>query len=707
MTTALVSPSREALLGALYEAAELEHNLMCTYLYAAFSLRSGEGEGLSKDESAAVARWRQTIIDVAIDEMGHLSAVWNITAALGGSPRFGRGNFPLDPGMLPAGIVVKLAPFNEAVLQHFIFLERPQGSSEQDGEGFVPELQFKRGTNRIRLTPMAMDYDTVGTFYEVLGGNLRKFVERLGESTAFCGDPTLQLSDAEVSLHGAKPVICLKTALAAFDAIVRQGEGATEASEDSHYQRFLSIREELARLKAANPAFSPAYPAAVNPVLRPPLRPQGRVWIENDDAFETVDIANASYALMLRLLAYSYTLRRPVPQKALCVDLAMGLMRAATILAERAARLPAGPSNPGCNAGMSFTALRDAAPMLPGESANRYFIERLGELEVAAANLAERGDVRAVSALRVIGDLAKRGARGFVSAPGPGTSGAASVAGAAPGGGAGARVAAAPVAQMAGAVAQAAAAGASAAASTAFAAAAPSSAAAGASAPAVSVASSPPVPTVIGDVEYIEGRDLTLIYEGKKCIHARFCVTGAPKVFLANVKGPWISPDAIEVDRLVEISHACPSGAIRYTRKDGKHDETAPQVNLVAVREAGPYAVRGDIRLNGEPIGFRATLCRCGASKNKPFCDGSHHDAGFAASGEPPTGKADMLAVRDGPLAIDPQMDGPLQVRGNLEITSGTGRVVARVTQARLCRCGHSNNKPFCDGSHARVGFKS
>jgi CDGSH-type Zn-finger protein len=66
-----------------------------------------------------------------------------------------------------------------------------------------------------------------------------------------------------------------------------------------------------------------------------------------------------------------------------------------------------------------------------------------------------------------------------------------------------------------------------------------------------------------------------------------------------------------------------------------------------------------------------------------------------------------MLPVRDGPLAIDPQTDGPLQVRGNLEITSGTGRVVARVVQARLCRCGASNTKPFCDGSHARVGFKS
>ena len=209
MNTDTLCPSRESLLGALYEAAELEHNLMCTYLYAAFSLRSGEGEGLSKAESVAVARWRQTIIDVAIDEMGHLAAVWNITAALGGSPRFGRGNFPLDPGMLPAGIVVKLAPFNEAVLQHFVFLERPNGSTEVDGEGFMPELQFKRGSSRVRLTPMAMDYDTVGTFYAALGQNLRKFVERLGESNAFCGDPTLQLSEAEVSLTGAKPVICL------------------------------------------------------------------------------------------------------------------------------------------------------------------------------------------------------------------------------------------------------------------------------------------------------------------------------------------------------------------------------------------------------------------------------------------------------------------------------------------------------------------
>ena len=121
----------------LYEAAELEHTLMCTYLYAAFSLRSGEAEGLSARESVAVAGWRRAIINVAVEEMSHLAAVWNITAALGGAPRFGRGNFPLDPGNLPAGIVVKLAPFNEAVIQHFVYLERPATSNEPDGDGFA------------------------------------------------------------------------------------------------------------------------------------------------------------------------------------------------------------------------------------------------------------------------------------------------------------------------------------------------------------------------------------------------------------------------------------------------------------------------------------------------------------------------------------------------------------------------------------------
>ncbi|MBK8542385.1 MAG: CDGSH iron-sulfur domain-containing protein [Caulobacteraceae bacterium] len=209
-------------------------------------------------------------------------------------------------------------------------------------------------------------------------------------------------------------------------------------------------------------------------------------------------------------------------------------------------------------------------------------------------------------------------------------------------------------------------------------------------------------------VELVDGEDVQIVYQGKLCIHSRFCVTGAPKVFLANVEGPWIHPDEMNAEELMAVSRECPSGAIRYRRKDGGPEEHAPPVNLISVRESGPYAFRGDLSIDGEAFGYRATLCRCGASKNKPFCDGSHHDINFAASGEPPTGdKTAMLEVRDGAIEITPTLDGPLMVRGNMEIISGTGRVVARQQAARLCRCGHSNTKPFCDGSHAKMGFRS
>jgi CDGSH-type Zn-finger protein/uncharacterized Fe-S cluster protein YjdI len=665
--------SREALIHQLYEAAELEHNLMCTYLYAAFSLKSGVEEGLTPVEADATARWRRDILKVAVEEMGHLTAVWNITAALGGMPRFGRMNFPLDTGGLPANVVVRLAPFSEAVLQHFIYLERPKNSNEPDGEGFTPDFSFTRGDLRRRVTPMPIDYDTVGQFYETLSAGLREFVARVGEKEAFCGDRALQISRQEIDFQGCDPVFCSKTALAAFEAIVSQGEGASEENPDSHYCRFLAIREELARLKAANPSFAPAHPAAVNPVLRRPVRAGKRVWLENEEAAATVDIANTAYMLMLRLLAHSYLLPRPNPLKAVCVDLGLGLMRAMAPLAEQAARLPAGPSNPGCNAGMSFTALRDAAPLPPGASAGKFFVERMRELTAGAQALPGEHP-RVARALRILTDLTQRAEKRFtgIAAGQPVHPAAAPQAAPAP----------APVP----------------------AAAAPTPGGAARIEP----GNLAPTPRTVDGVDYIEGRDLTLIYEGRKCIHSRFCVTWGPKVFIANVQGPWINPDNMPTDSLVEIAHVCVSGAIRYTRKDGQPGELAPPVNLISVRENGPYAFRANVQLDGAPaFSYRMTLCRCGASKNKPFCDGSHNEIRFSASGEPASGKTDMLAVRDGTLSVDPETDGPLQVRGNMEIISGTGRVVARMESARLCRCGGSANKPFCDNTHARIGFRS
>ncbi len=650
--------SREILLHALYEAAELEHNLMCTYLYAAFALRSGVAEGLNPDEADAVARWRREILSIAIDEMSHLTAVWNITSAIGGAPRFGRTNFPIDPGYLPAQVVVKLAPFSEEVLQHFIYLERPEGSPEPDGAGFAPERLFDRSTGST-LTPMGINYSTVGEFYAAIGEELRSLVATVGEPAAFCGDPALQLSPSEIDLPGAKRVICIKTALAAFEAIVAQGEGAPMHTAGSHFGRFCEIRAEYRRLKAKNAAFSPSHLSATNPVLRRPPRPEGRVWIETPAAVATVDLANAGYALLLRLLAYAYAVPAPHPDKALAVDLAISLMHAVTPLAEQAARLPAGAANPQCNAGMSFTTLRDAAAFAFGPAARRFFVERFAQLAHAADALAGDGaGAHTRMSARLLDQLARSAAERFdLSAR---------------------EIATPPQRQE------------------------PAAAAA-----TMTAADAAPASTLADGVETVEGRRLILSFEAKRCIHARYCVTGAPTVFLANVQGPWIHPDTLEVERLAAIAQECPSGAIRYRRKDGGADESAPPVNLAGIRESGPYALRAPLRLDGLDVGFRATLCRCGASKNKPFCDGSHHEIGFAATGEPASTQTDMLAVRDGPLAVDPLPDGPLQVRGNLEILSGTGRVVARVTAARLCRCGGSGSKPFCDGTHARIGFRS
>src|SRR5205823_5659630 len=178
----------------------------------------------------------------------------------------------------------------------------------------------------------------------------------------------------------------------------------------------------------------------------------------------------------------------------------------------RAARLSAGPSNPQCNGGMSFITLRDSAALPPGPAARRVFVERIKQLAEGAAPLAAGGDARAVAAARQLASLAASAGKGFDLTP------------------------AAPAA----------------------AAAAPRPAAA----PATPAAA--PASNISGGVETVQGERLELQFEARRCIHSRFCVTGAPQVFLANVKGPWIHPDAMPVERLVEVAHACPSGAIRY-----------------------------------------------------------------------------------------------------------------------------------------------
>jgi CDGSH-type Zn-finger protein/uncharacterized Fe-S cluster protein YjdI len=207
--------------------------------------------------------------------------------------------------------------------------------------------------------------------------------------------------------------------------------------------------------------------------------------------------------------------------------------------------------------------------------------------------------------------------------------------------------------------------------------------------------------------EVIRGQQVTIRFNAGRCIHSRHCVLGRPDVFVPNVAGEWIHPDRATPQEALEIAHQCPSGAIQCEAADGSAMEHAPIVNTVRVRENGPLAIHAPITLDGQPQGYRLTLCRCGASANKPFCDGSHAAAGFTATGEPAPVESKALEQRDGPLSITAAADGPLHLVGNAEVVTGTGKTIKRCTEAWLCRCGQSRNKPYCDGSHKAAGFRS
>ena len=130
-------------------------------------------------------------------------------------------------------------------------------------------------------------------------------------------------------------------------------------------------------------------------------------------------------------------------------------------------------------------------------------------------------------------------------------------------------------------------------------------------------------------IEEVRGRQVVIRFEGSRCIHSRNCVLGRPDVFVPNAEGEWIHPDRATPDEVAHLALVCPSGAITYERLDGGPQETPPKVNTVRIRENGPLALHAPHIVADQPPALRATLFRCGASGNKPYCDGSHRRIGF------------------------------------------------------------------------------
>ncbi|MGJ8560504.1 MAG: ferritin-like domain-containing protein [Litorimonas sp.] len=359
--------SREQLIGMLGEASEVEHNLMCTYLYAAFSLKTEESDGLTDLQLEAVRRWRASIVRVAIEEMGHLAIVANLSVAIGGPARFDRLNFPIAPGPLPANMSVRLAPFTRDTLQHFIFLERPNDSDEPDGESFVSTHDYVRGPlEQSRLMPNTHDYDTVGTLYESIYKCMETLCDRYGANHLFVGDESRQVGSDITPLPGLMTVGNITEARRAIDVIVEQGEGAAACDGQGHFARFRAIREEWKTLLDDDPTFVPGRPVAHNPVMRRPPTPDGKVWITHADSARVLDYANALYIQQLRLLSQAFGRPGDVYEKQVLINAATDLMYAMTPAAEALTTYPAQTGmadTMACNAGMTFATVRGMSPL--------------------------------------------------------------------------------------------------------------------------------------------------------------------------------------------------------------------------------------------------------------------------------------------------------------------------------------------------------
>jgi CDGSH-type Zn-finger protein/uncharacterized Fe-S cluster protein YjdI len=647
----IVIRDREELFYLLSEAAEFEHAVMCSYLFTMWTLKSDVSEGVTAAELAAINGWRASLRQVALEEMLHLTLVNNILASIGASPHLWRPEFPVPPGRYPGDVALRLSRFDEATADHFVFIEKPEGIALMDGAGFDHPAHYPHAIRPDLLSPTPQDYASQGQLYHGMLRGLARLVDEFGEDNVFVGHGGAQVSAAEFGLPGLIKVDSLEKARRAVDEIVRRGGGAPAHREGSHYQRFVAIKEEFARLKRARPDFDPARPVAENPNLD--KQPRRAVTLIGDSlTAKVVDLGNSLYVLMIRTFAQVFSpTPLPRPLRAGLAQATVELMRALTQIGETVTRLPIGPARPGATAGLSFALPLSAGQLVP-RCAAQILNERLRELAAAAASLDKSVPLPGfVQRLAAIGDRFEALHAQFEE----------------------------HLSTAVDAIAQA----------------------------KPAPVRPPPSRDIAGDPNVARTKDITLRFDSRRCIHSRHCVLGAPSVFLANVAGPWLHPETVPVEKCVAIAHACPSGAITYERHDGGAQEAPPPVNVLRLRENGPYALHAAVDLTGYGPLLRATLCRCGKSGNKPFCDNSHRAAGFAATGEPATIESDPLDARDGALQIAPITDGPLQVSGNLEICSGTGRTVARIESARLCRCGGSANKPFCDGTHARIGFRS
>jgi len=392
---------REALIYMLCEAAELEHGIMCQYLFASFSLKQREDEGLTADELETVTRWRRTIAHVAAEEMLHLALVQNVLSAIGAAPHLTRPNLPAPAHHYPAGVNLTLVPFGERALQHFMFLERPEGMALEGARGIdAPVHEAVPLMAEGDIVPQLQDFATVGHLYRSIEHGLARLAGKFGERHLFVGPPRAQASSSDFRWPELVAVTDLASAQRALDTILEQGEGARGHWESAHFGAFVKILEEYRAMLEANPAFDPVRPVMFARVRRGEHGDSVPL-IGDPVTCRCADLFNVSYEIVLQLLErYFAHTEETDAQLSTLADAAVNLMYSVLKpLGDLITTLPAGPEHPGRTAGPSFELFYEDDDLLPHrESAWVLLEERVRDASAFCAALI--ADVPALAPVR-------------------------------------------------------------------------------------------------------------------------------------------------------------------------------------------------------------------------------------------------------------------------------------------------------------------
>jgi Ferritin-like len=384
--------SREELVYLLGEACELEHGLLCEYLYAQFSLKRGIDEGLTAGQLARIQAWELTLIDVIKQEMLHLALATNILTAVGAAPHFERPNFPILSRWYPPDVQIALVPFGERALRHFMFLERPEGMTLHDADGFstVGRMQPLM-VDDPQITAGPEEWHTVGHLYRGIEAGLAHLVDRYGETDVFIGPPKAQATTAIFEWPQLIAVTNLASASSAIEIIVEQGEGARGDWVNSHFGKFVGILEDYLAVRAADPKFEPARPV-IPAFLREPPDVDAVTLIRDPLTKRVADLFNAVYEVTLqfqsRYFVHHGETQAELETLAKTVKHLMNwVMRN---LGPVLTSLPVGAEFPGRTAGPAFEIVRPAFFVLPHrEAAWRILHERLETLADVCAGLAK------------------------------------------------------------------------------------------------------------------------------------------------------------------------------------------------------------------------------------------------------------------------------------------------------------------------------